>query len=232
MKMTQPNTTLAALALQFLIPRIRAESRKRHDRDLELVAYLRECDTVRFEASWDAAPPPSADVTARWSDFIRVELQPAELDWTQLGVVAIRDTGATNVVCFGGGPIVRTEYEANAAGAPDFERAVFHWWPVERPTKDGKGVEACALIELESTLPAAEKEAYLRRQDLLKDESEDDLTGFWYFFREEDLVPITVICFVAYILIRDAYYPRPENDIDYWDFTSGAWSEQTSPSGL
>ena len=82
------------------------------------------------------------------------------------------------------------------------------------------------------TLPAAEKEADLRRHDLLKDESEDALTGFWYFFREEDLVPITVICFVAYILIRDAYYPRPENDIDYWDFTSGAWSEQTSPSGL
>merc|ERR1711974_7186 len=61
----------------------------------------------------------------------------------QLGLHALRITGATLVICFGGGPDVETE----CAGAP---RAV-KWliFPATRPKKDHEGeMEECALTAI------------------------------------------------------------------------------------
>ena len=152
-----------------LIPRIVEEVLARRGRDLTLVSFLRDCDEARFQRDWASAPPLPG---ASWLERIRVELQPAALDWTQLGVVAIRATGAQHVVAFGGGPIVRLEYDANAAEA-SHDRAVWHWWPVERPSKDGTGVEQCSLVALEASISAAEKR-YFRRHDVNSEQAGGD----------------------------------------------------------
>jgi sugar/nucleoside kinase (ribokinase family) len=113
--------------------------------EVQLVSFLKEEDSARFFESWDPVVPRGT---------IRVELQPNSLDWTELGSTALLSTGATTVVCFGGGIVVGEEYKAACKRfeAAQGDEITFHWWPVERADKSGSCVlEKCALAALQGS---------------------------------------------------------------------------------
>jgi len=65
---------------------------------LRLVAYLKEEDQGRFDRDWE----PTGLL-----DQITLKIQPNSIDFTELGKIALDDTEATCVFCFGGGEVVR-----------------------------------------------------------------------------------------------------------------------------
>lgn len=97
--------------------------------DLELIAFLRECDQERFRKSWSELDIP-----------IAVYLCDASLDWKFLGVEALKATQAKEVVCFGGGPTVLLEFQ-NACANTNFTL-----FPVTRLSKDGVSTEESSIL--------------------------------------------------------------------------------------
>jgi hypothetical protein len=115
-----------------LLPRIRAALLAADHRAV-FVAYLKHRDEARFAASWQSAPEGFA--------VDKIEFQRNDIDFTELGVIALAATQSKNVVCFGGGPVVGSEF---AHADPSVQ---FHWWPVERPVRGDQGgaLERCSL---------------------------------------------------------------------------------------
>lgn len=68
--------------------------------EVEIVAFLQECDTRRFCKSWAA--------TGLQITICICELEDQN-DWPALGVYALSVTGATEVMCFGGGETIKEE---------------------------------------------------------------------------------------------------------------------------
>ena len=132
--------SLDPASFSALVPRLHAACAS-GGHAVRLAAFLRRCDRGRFERSWGVASLP-----------ITVFLCPAELDWKELGNVALRATQARDVVCFGGGRITRAECEA-ADHRVRGEHVRFHVYPAERPAKRGTaGVERTTLLELRARL--------------------------------------------------------------------------------
>jgi len=86
---------------------------------VRLVAFLREEDVARFKKSWASSNLP-----------ISVFLVSNEVNWQKLGEVALQQTGAKQVVCLGGGPTLKSEYEHCPEGV------VFHVACITRPAAD------------------------------------------------------------------------------------------------
>lgn len=99
------------------------------DKDVELVAFVRECDQERFIESWQPKNLP-----------ISLYLCPDVLDWQKLGTHALAITGSDLVVCFGGGDTVTDEFEARPRAAIEFIM-----FSVTRPTSDGANLEHSPL---------------------------------------------------------------------------------------
>jgi hypothetical protein len=75
------------------------------------------------------------------------------LNWEELGSIALARTKANTVVCFGGGDVVRREFEASTQRASlgaDTNVLTFHWFPVKRKSADGTTTESCSLSQVPS----------------------------------------------------------------------------------
>jgi hypothetical protein len=105
-----------------------------------LVAYKKKSGVAAFRASY-SAPQASTVETPE------VREAPDDLSWDELGEYALKDTGATVAVCFGGGETVRKEFERMG------DRVTFVYFPVTRKTKDGM-VEQCVLVGVPGAIDA------------------------------------------------------------------------------
>jgi len=99
------------------------------DYEMQLIAFLRECDRDRFEDSWWPIGLP-----------LRVHLCPSTLDFQKLGTYALEMTDSKTVGCFGGGGVVEHEYKCRPK-----EDVQFSVFPITRPSKMGDSTERCAL---------------------------------------------------------------------------------------
>merc|ERR1712166_1584348 len=99
---------------------------------IDLVAFLRECDTERFEKAWLPTGLP-----------ITVCLCPDSLDWQKLGTHALYTTGAQSVLCWGGGGTVEAEFGSRPSADVKFTA-----FPVTRHTPDGAARESCSLFKM------------------------------------------------------------------------------------
>ncbi len=105
-----------------------------------LIAYKKASEINQFRKSYWGRQ-------AQGISELEVRAAPDDLSWDALGEYALRDTGATVAVCFGGGETVRREFERMG------DRVTFVYFPVTRPSKDG-GVEECALVGIAGPLDA------------------------------------------------------------------------------
>merc|ERR1712166_260815 len=99
---------------------------------IDLVAFLRECDTERFEKAWLPTGLP-----------ITVCLCADSLDWQKLGTHALYTTGAQSVLCWGGGGTVEAEFGSRPSADVKFTA-----FPVTRHTPDGAARESCSLFKM------------------------------------------------------------------------------------
>lgn len=105
-----------------------------------LIAYKKASGISYFQKSY--GDPHAQGITEP-----EVRSAPDDLSWDELGEYALKDTGATVAVCFGGGETVRKEFERMG------DRVTFVYFPVTRKDKDG-GVEECALVDIPGTFDA------------------------------------------------------------------------------
>jgi hypothetical protein len=110
---------------------------------LKIAVFSKEKNLQKFMDSWKPTGVPN--------DFFIVELLANDLNWTQVGTVAFQTTKSSVAVCFGGGVVVRKEYEASfqrAVDGTDLIPVQFHWFPVERLSEDGSATESCTLADV------------------------------------------------------------------------------------
>lgn len=91
----------------------------RLDPDQELVAYRKESGILSFMRCYKPTLPDVGIVPA-----------PNSLEWDELGLYALKDTGAKTVLTFGGGGTVKKEYDS--LNDPTVQ---WHVVPVTRETK-------------------------------------------------------------------------------------------------
>lgn len=122
---------LADDSFTFLIPLI-ADAMP----ETRLVAYKLASEKDVFHQSWD---------TTGLSIELRLVPGPAPDEcYEYLGLEALKDTGSTTILCFGGGGVVQNEYSQAPAGC------VYHWWPARRRVKEGAEWQNCALAGCQS----------------------------------------------------------------------------------
>ena len=110
-----------------LIPRIQKET------DAKLAAFLLDGDRDRFASSWGSF---GLQITGYCC--------PAGLDWSTLGVYALKTTGSKSVACFGGGATIKREWDTIIEDET-YAGVKFGVCPICRPTADQNGVEPTSL---------------------------------------------------------------------------------------
>lgn len=105
-----------------------------------LIAYKKESGISHFRKSYWA--PRAQGISEP-----EVRAAPNDLSWDELGEYALKDTGATVAVCFGGGGTVLKEFERMG------DRVTFVYFPVTRKGKDGN-TEQCALVGVPGAIDA------------------------------------------------------------------------------
>lgn len=73
---------------------------------LKIIAYRKESELDSFRLAW---------MTSQVWERIELRSAPDSLNWDELGIYALKDTGAKHVLCVGGGETVRKEHEASSA---------------------------------------------------------------------------------------------------------------------
>lgn len=103
----------------------------------DLRAFRKRSEIDEFKEKWEAYCPAVAG-------RVRIHAAEDDISWDELGVFALKTTGAVIALTFGGGGTVLKELKSTD------DRVKFYVIPAHRKKADGE-VEAAALVSLSSS---------------------------------------------------------------------------------